>query len=104
MHRSPIPFNHLTQDFSLDEVEGSNEPRKGLSQTTMALNTSGYFKRLLVSGQCEHRLGMERCHKLIQIASPPGSISAANQFEHSLTISHGCALRQENDCKHTPSL
>jgi hypothetical protein len=31
MHSSPVSLNHLTQDLSLNEVEGSNKPRKGLA-------------------------------------------------------------------------
>jgi hypothetical protein len=65
MHSGSVSLNHLTQDFSLNEVEGSNEACKGLSQTTMTLNTSGYFKRPLVSDQREHCFGMKCCHKLI---------------------------------------
>ena len=65
MHSSPVSLNHFTQDFSLNEVEGSDEPRKGLSQTTMALNSTCYFKRPLVSRQRERCFGMKCCHQLI---------------------------------------
>jgi hypothetical protein len=63
MYGSPVFLNHLAQDFSSDEVEGSNESRKGFSQTTMTSNSAGYFKRPLISGQRENRLGMKRCQE-----------------------------------------
>jgi hypothetical protein len=56
----------------------------------MALNTSGYFERLLISNQPEHGVGMENRHEAFQIAPAARYVAPLNQVEHGFTIFHLC--------------
>jgi hypothetical protein len=56
----------------------------------MALNTSGYFERLLISNQPEHGFGMENRHEAFQIVPTARCAGPLDRVEHGFTLFHLC--------------
>ena len=69
MHGSAITFNDLTQNLTIEKIEGGDELAKGFSHASMTVKASGYFERLLISNQRKHGVWVKRGHESIEVAS-----------------------------------